>query len=229
MLYLDMLEAAPVAIYAAAGESATSSTKGSVRTEGICTIADMNAKGISSPMAELMGYDFYMRDMLSKAFVEQYTRGVSSDALRKYMEWSHSLDIEILRLPKHGNMVIQDDLDIYPSYLPTEGYIGKDRVDVLVKAKDLEGRPIAKKLVFFINVLSEKESKDIQHTKAQFQKYCGVQRHWRITKNTQIPDGFNGQASNLWAKSSYSITFNANAVPDGNILTIYLKKQIPFV
>jgi hypothetical protein len=214
MLYLDM----PVAIYAVAMTNTTHSKTNVVRTDGICTFHWSSTKDDHRPMAMLMGYSALTIDLLPKDFVDGAWSGENN---RWYREWSHSLDVEIIRPPKHGVMVIQDDLDIYPSYLPTEGYIGKDQVDVLVKAKDLEGRPIAKKLVYFINVISKKESDTID-ANSLFQKYCGNQRQWRISENTQIPSDSSGQSANLLAgllaKSSYSITYNANAVRDGKYI-----------
>jgi hypothetical protein len=72
-------------------------------------------------------------------------------------------------------------------YLPKKGYLGKDRVDLLVEGKDDLGRSVAMTLRYYINVLTEedwsKAASDNRGYAHAIKKYCGTTKHlWRIAQ-----------------------------------------------
>ena len=184
-----------------------------MRTDGVCHIASANLKD-SSHRGDLMGYDGHMQEFLPKDWVRlNVGKGsYSSEAHQKYSDWSESLKVTVTRAPQHGEMVLDSTVDnIYPSYLPQVGYLGKDRVEVEIKGVDFEGKPIAKKVIFFIQVVpSERIRGIIDNYKVSLQKYCGTsQPTWKISQSGQS----NTSSSDLaaWQRSATLSALIANA------------------
>jgi hypothetical protein len=150
MLFLDLPDTGSLPVSETVADA---SKPRSIRTDGLCAFATANM-GEAQSSSYLTDYTYYMREFLPKDFLKKVTgKGAwDADALAWYMDWANSMEVKIVRAPEHGEMVIVDDLSIYPSsYRPDKNFVGKDRVEVLVTAKDYEGRSVSKKLVLFIN------------------------------------------------------------------------------
>lgn len=184
MLFLNLPDAAPVLVHETVPIAASSAVS-NVRTDGICEFTWADTDPDYKPRSMFMDYSSYMLDLLPKDFVESHLGlGMSADDLKWLKEWDKGMEIKIVRAPKHGQMIIDDSMDAdYPSYVPDKNFVGRDSVEVLVSAKDLQGRPISKKLVYFINVLPQKEmDKVVSRHKAMVKKYCGTSKpDWRIS------------------------------------------------
>ena len=111
-----------------------------------------------------------------------------------FNNWRDSFTITVLRKPQHGKMVDSKVVETI-LYLPNKGYLGKDRIDLLVEAKDDRGRPVAMTLRHYINVLSKEKLESISDIHQAFQKACGTRKSfWRISQPTpednNTPDSY---------------------------------------
>lgn len=178
MLYMNMPDAAPVQIAAVATNVTVAKA---MRTDGVCWI--------TSPGGGSMGYDAEMWEFLPKDWVQTHVgKGSYSSAdFKQFIDWGNSLKVTITRPPQHGKMEIDPVWDsVHPSYKPNPGYLGKDRFEVEIHGKDFDGRPIAKKVIYFINVVpGEKMAGVIANYKSALQKYCGTSKpSWKISLPT---------------------------------------------
>jgi hypothetical protein len=195
MVFFVMPDAAPVqvveTVLAAKAPTTTASSKVRKMTYGICNLFYANEGNL--PPYNPVGIVPFMIDFLSpeiqKALDTRFPGGGPGVDWDWYAEWENSLKVTILRAPKHGKVNHIDGTG-YPSYtyLPDEGYLGKDRLDLLVEGKDDLGRPIAMTFRYYINVLSEKEKRTMVDTGTYYQvaqKYCGTtKKSWRISQPT---------------------------------------------
>ena len=203
MFFITLPNVEPLALNEIIPVVAKKSDANHLRTDGICAFKWANTEAVNRS-AMYMAYADYMLDFLPQDFVENKikTKGISSVNLKWLREWDNSLVIKVTVPPKHGDMLIDDRMDeAHPSYSPHKGYVGKDRVEVLVSGKDLEGRSISKKLVYFINVLPEKEMDAVvKKYSAAVKKYCGTADPvWRISSGTNIFNATNDLAA--WQSS----------------------------
>lgn len=193
MVFFVAPDAAPQPVYQAevvADASSASVPAAAVRkmTYGVCdlSVADEDKTLRTVP---------YMKHFLSKDM--QLTLSLPSGAhLRQeavdWLEQADSFAKTVLLAPKHGKLVNFEN-DPYIQYLPEKGYIGKDRIDLLVEGKDDLGRPIAMTIRFYINVLPRQEiDKAIvngQTYAKAIKKYCGTSKEaWRISYGDPATD-----------------------------------------
>ena len=186
MIYLNMPDSVPQIIYEQAQLTENRSTVRQM-TYGVCKFA-ISTK--SSPVFEDSSVNAFAVDQLMVRFLpkelqEKFFRNELSFDQRDWIDdWSRTFKVEILRHPSHGKMV--NSYTQYTQYLPDVGYIGKDRVDFLVTGKDDKGHPIAMTLIYYINVLEDKDFDKNSINKTAYQnalkKYCGVRNEsWRIS------------------------------------------------
>ncbi|MCL2020838.1 MAG: hypothetical protein FWG81_01725 [Betaproteobacteria bacterium] len=141
-----------------------------------------------------LGLLSYMTDFLSASMQEKLSAEGGGAYYQSewewFWEWEESLKITVLRAPSNGTIIVMEDRGD-ATYLPNKGYIGKDRVDLLVEGKDDSGRPIALTLRYYINVLNNKDYAKIFNLDGEnegayakaLQKYCGVsKKYWRISE-----------------------------------------------
>jgi len=106
-------------------------------------------------------------------------------------------DVQVTQFPKHGKLSDPQTVhgvDKLFAYYPENGYVGNDRVDFLLTAKD--GRKV--KVVHFIKVDAKYDA--FKHPKVDaYQKYCPKPSTWKIS--TLTPDT---SADNLatWQRAS---------------------------
>jgi hypothetical protein len=192
MLFLAMPDAMPVPVVEtmliAKAPTATASSP-SVRkmTYGVCKLfyAYNDAFPEKSSVSAL-NVDSFMINSLSPELQKKMSQRMSPEMGSDWvLEWLNSFKITVLRTPQHGKMVGKEN----NQYLPDKGYLGKDRIDLLVEAMDDLGRPTAVTFRFYINVLSEKERYKIADSKGAafnryIKKYCGTTRViWRISES----------------------------------------------
>ena len=213
MLFMTLPDIEPVAFPGIIPVVVQKSGTSHLQTHGICKFQWANTE-TENHISMVMGYEEYMLDLLPQDFVENKirTKGISSANLKWLNEWSNSLVIKVTVPPMHGEMVIDDRITrMHPSYSPHKGYVGKDRLEVLVTGKDLEGRAISKKLVYFINVLPQKEMDVVvKKYSASVKKYCGTTKPvWRISLDNTAPVTADSLAA--WQRASDLSALLANA------------------
>ena len=183
----------------ASAVTASVSVGNTISTDGVCGFHIANtATGRESP-AMSMNYQMYMLEFLPKYFVNQLNKGISEEALAKMSAWDASLKVEITRDPAHGKMINDTSVSNHPAYLPDKDFVGNDRVEVMVSGMDLNGTPISKKVIFFINVVSNKEmDRVVSNYKSAIAKYCGASKPvWRISNATNALLDVDAAASNM--------------------------------
>jgi hypothetical protein len=162
-------------------------------TYGVCEFASTHAYGgnefnPSGIFLELLPKDF--RDRVRKNSLSQKDWDTFSD-------WEKHVSLQVLTPPRHGKVSPPGLL----SYFANDGYIGKDRIEVIVSGQDLNGHEISMKLIYFINVVRKEDFHSIADNYDQsLAKFCHVRREfWRISRTR----GANGARGNLpWSSSS---------------------------
>jgi hypothetical protein len=184
--------------------AAVSDSASSIRsmTYGVCElfyateddISEANDSSVNSLHPTTYMNDFLPAEM--KNLLE--SRGSGGIDWEWYGEWLESFKVTIFKQPAHGKFVnLRNDPRLHDlQYLPGRGYLGKDRVDVLVEGKDDRGRSIALTLKYYINVLPEQKLSQIveegKSAKTQ-EKLCGKSESywhdhdsWRISENQTL-------------------------------------------
>jgi hypothetical protein len=149
---------------------------GAMDVKGICEFARANTDPDSSPSALYMAYANYLQDILPKDLSGvDAGKARTADQLAWFENWANTIRVVVIRTPQHGRMVLDDRMyQTLPSYVPDNGFVGKDRVDVLVSAKDASDHLITRKLVYFINVLPAKKMEEfVDHYQPMVKRYCG--------------------------------------------------------
>lgn len=202
MVFFVVPDAAPEPVYQAAvvADASSASVKSSTvrkMTYGVCDLSVTNEDNTLRTVP-------YMERFLSKDM--QLTLSLPSGAhLRQeavdWLEQADSFAKTVLLAPKHGKLVNFEN-DPYIQYLPEKGYIGKDRIDLLVEGEDELGRPIAMTIRYYINVLPRKEIDKVivnEQTYAKaIKKYCGTSKEaWRISYSNPASDAAMGQGGAL--------------------------------
>lgn len=178
---------------AAAGKAVSSSVS-SVRkmTYGVCELfyaTETNRDAADDSSINSLSASSYMLDFLQPDLREQLSTpyGASGETLEWSGKWEAELKITVLRGPAHGKFV---NVKNVPSnqYLPNKGYLGPDRIELLVEGSDDLQRPIAMTLRYFINVVPRTELQKIsgrRHYWRMIKKYCGTStKSWRISSFT---------------------------------------------
>lgn len=99
-----------------------------------------------------------------------------------YNKWQKSLKVSVLRAPAFGSLEdAKQNINLLVT--PNTGYLGKDRVDVLVEGEDDLGRPLALTLRYYLTVLNKTEEQRIYNSKdLPFKELCGKSHNrWRIS------------------------------------------------
>lgn len=144
--------------------------------QGICQFAQADMDPAYTPSAVYLGYASYLQDILPKDLSGvDAGPGRTADQLAWFENWQKSIRVTVVSAPRHGRMIVDDKIDRrQPSYFPNKGFVGKDRVDVLVSAKDGKGRLVTRKLVYFINVLpGETFEKLADNHRPMVKRHCG--------------------------------------------------------
>lgn len=121
----------------------------------------------------------YLMKMLSKEMQEMLSLPSGAHVPQKAVDWLEKTDSfkkTALLLPRHGNFVNMKN-NPYDEYLPQRGYVGNDRIDLLIEGEDDLGHPISMTIRYSINVLAKQEFADAivdnqTYAKAT-KKYCG--------------------------------------------------------
>ena len=206
MLILDMPEAAPVPVYETIQVAAATPSAVRKMTYGTCVLtffADREGGG-----GAIISPEFYMEDFLPKDLKDTLRLpgggGGNQELWDWHADWQNHLTVKVLQKPQHGKLNIDNG-----EYYPEIGYLGKDRIDLLVEGKDDKGRPIAMKQIYYINVILHSEMKKAIVSDKTFdqaiKKYCGTStHHWRISSG----------------EGGSSLTFNGSGEPGGVALPI---------
>ncbi|MDR3351459.1 MAG: hypothetical protein LBO00_00245 [Zoogloeaceae bacterium] len=185
MVFFVMPDAAPApmvetVLVAKAPTSAAASSKVRKMTYGKCVLyRAIEGDEELDPAFNLLGIYPSMAYALESLGETTPTPGPYTDGASE--TWEDSFVLTVLREPKHGK------LEYLNWYVPDKGYLGKDRFDILVKAKDNLGRPIAVTLRYYVNVLTEedwsKAARDNRGYAQAIKKYCGATKgEWRISQ-----------------------------------------------
>lgn len=166
-------------LVAAAPSVSASATGVRKMTYGVCEIMPANLEG-DSGNGRSLNEGSWVTYMLSRQMQERLASNMDADALAWYGEWEKSFKVAILRSPEYGRMA-NDRGELtdpkYASYRPNPGFVGQDRVDLLVEAKDDLGQPIAMTIRYFLNVLPRKEIEKLTVTNSSYlnavKKFCG--------------------------------------------------------
>jgi hypothetical protein len=184
MLFMSLPVVAPFSFNEALPIVAKKSFAINESTYGVCTLGEVN-------QTSFMDYRFYMHDFLPKHLLGRVlpNGSYSSTDFNIYNDWADGLIVKIIHEPANGKMIVEGDLSKQPSYQPNYGFIGKDSFEVLVSGVDLNRKPISRRLVYFVNVLPDKETENFgkNYTKL-IKKYCGgTKQFWRMVDGIVIP------------------------------------------
>lgn len=183
MLSMDV---PPSTAEAASRVQVASRTEVSADAKGICLFASADADPNDRPSALYLGYVSYLQDIVPKDL-----SGVdagparTAEQLAWFDNWARAVKVVVVRAPIHGSMIQDEAMDPdHPSYRPNKGFVGKDRVDVLVSAKGAKGRLVTRKLVYFINVVPEVQfGKIADNHQLMIRRHCGqAEPVWSIQK-----------------------------------------------
>ena len=157
----------------------STSVVGAERTDAVCRFAQADGPSI------FMGYGEFLYEFLPRSFVKSLGKGMSADDLALLSDWQAKIRVHVLRPPAHGSMPIDPGFDPgKPSYVPDKGFRGQDRVDVRVRGVDFKGHTISKRVVFYVNVLKQREFDSLttgEAHRAAIAKYCGSRKPvWRL-------------------------------------------------
>jgi hypothetical protein len=158
------------------------------KTFGICKLFSANLK-IDDNYKYAQESLTYMSELLTENMQKRLESNTDGDALGWAYDWWDSFKTTILLVPQHGKLINEGTSTnlTYAVYRPDIGYVGKDRFDLLVEAKDDLGRPIALALHYYINVLPEDKLSKIVQDGTYIQavkKYCGTKKdYWRISES----------------------------------------------
>jgi hypothetical protein len=225
MVFFATPDAAPAPVYAPVTVAAASASQ--AQTYGVCQfVPNPTVGGIELEPAT------YLTKLLPKDFLDRlYLNDLSQEQWDWYGNWLDTLSVKVLNAPQHGKMVGYR----LESYSPNDGFTGKDSLDLLVQGKDMNGRPISLKLVYFVNVVSKNDYvKVADNYSKSLSKYCGTTKpYWRISDsadgatflskwlasntlsaNTSAPSTGSGQASTLL---NSGITLNIADLPGGAV------------
>jgi hypothetical protein len=150
---------------------------------GVCSLAVENTHG----HAEFdLNIDGFLVDFLPKELQRSFEdSSLNPDQSNVVFDWMDSITIKRLQEPEHGIMSNKTQ------YLPNEGYIGKDRVVLLLEGKDLDGHPFSIKLNYYINVIPNAEWHHAMENRKDYlqalKKYCGTTRgNWQISDRAGV-------------------------------------------
>jgi hypothetical protein len=212
MVFFVAPDAAPQPVYQAevvADASSASVPATAVRkmTYGVCDLSVANRGSTLRTVPNMM--DFLSKDMQLMLSLPSGAH-LSQEAV-DWLEQADSFAKTVLLAPKHGELVNLEN-DPYIQYLPEKGYIGKDRIDLLVEGEDDLGRPIAMTIRYYINVLPRKEIDrvivDEQTYSKAIKKYCGTSKQaWRISYSVPSSD-----VAEKSVVRSYIITFPSHEI-----------------
>jgi hypothetical protein len=201
MFLFAVVDPLPVPVYEVA-QITQANTKERFRVYGECNLVSIRHAGFDPD--NYFRFSPYMAEFLSKDVRERELSqpSVMSDAEWEWSQkWSDGFTTQVLKQPTHGKLVI-DNKGMVSGYLPDVGYVGKDRIELLVRGVDDLQRPIAMKLISYVNVVSETALDKAIASKQSYvrtlQKYCGISNpngFWRIS-GIQLPDA--NDATNTW-------------------------------
>ena len=210
MVFFAVPDAAPQPVYqtdSVVAVAPSSSTPAAVKkmTYGVCKLFyayDEDRQGPPDMSVNTLSAADFMTDFLSKDLqkVLRAAPAAGGPEWDWYDQWLPTLTTTLLRAPQHGKFVnVQNDPN--NEYLADRGYIGKDRIDMLVEGKDDLGRPISLTVRYYINVLSDKEKAKLRDEKTAdktYRKYCGTSKiYWRISNSEAASRLVIGEAGNL--------------------------------
>lgn len=201
MVFVAIPDAVPQVVYQAsqiiAVNDVSSSAQAAVKqmTYGVCQLAYPTEREVDATRDNSVNTFNYtsqlMVTFLSKrikdAFQDVDGGFVPQDISDWVANWESSFKYTVLHQPEHGKFVNMKN-DPYGEYLPDLGYLGKDRIDLLVEAKDDLGRPIALTIIYYVNVILADEINAGVESEQTYEKilnkYCGTNTdRWRISSN----------------------------------------------
>jgi hypothetical protein len=171
MMFIAPPDAAPALVKDAA--SAIKQTPSTTPIYGVCAFANNTAV-----MGNEMSPSRFLLDLLPKEFIERLKiNDLSQNEWDWLGRWYEQVTVNVLSGPQHGKI----DSNASLAYYAEQGYEGKDRMEVLVSSKDMSGRTISMKVIYFINVVSNQESKNVAESYSQsLLKYCHAKSEsWR--------------------------------------------------
>lgn len=155
---------------------------GSVGEFGYCMIADDSGGG---GMSVVKPFEKMIPSRIVKALHDSARLGVSvlDPGDEEWLaNWQKSFSVKVLRQPEHGEVrAIDESL----GYFPEKGYLGSDRVDVLVEGKTPDKQPISALEHVFVRVVSSETQmrllRDGAKWKAYIKRNCPASSEfWRI-------------------------------------------------
>jgi hypothetical protein len=227
MVFFALPDAAPQPVYQSASvvvvAPATVPDELRKRTYGVCKLIVANERPSehlqdSSVNSVYPSLSAIMQEFLPKDVQLQLSlpagAHIDQDVDDWYLDWQESLKTSIVRAPQHGEYVVIDDR-YHEHYLPEKGYVGKDRIDMLIEGKDDRGRPISATIRFYLNVVPEKElNKAIANSRTYshaIKQYCGTNKDtWRISDSgpASVPAfGQAGDLTGLYSQAAYGLQF----------------------
>jgi len=182
MLLLAMADVPPIPVSEIALVAVAPTNSVKTLNYGVCSLAEENTKGHAEFDLNIYGF---LVDFLPKELKQGFgDNSLNPDQSNVVFDWMDSITIKRLQEPEHGVMSNK------AQYLPNEGYIGKDRVVLLLEGNDLDGHPFSIKLNYYINVMPESEWHHAMLNRKDYQqalkKYCGTTRRLSENRNEKL-------------------------------------------
>lgn len=181
----------PRALQAAATFVSSTNTQRVLAVEGTCRFVLGRASTDLPALPLAPGYSESMTEFLPKRFARRTLAARPSEADLQWLDaWGRDAKVTITRQPTHGRMIMDPAVDPHPVYLPEVGFIGQDRVEALVSVKAADGRRVAKRLAFFINVVPRAELDSVANNpQQQLTRNCGTTKYsWPVRGTAARPD-----------------------------------------
>ena len=192
---------------------------------GYCMIADMDGSltggiDITQPFYNLIPKH------IQKALDDSAQLGVSvldpSDEAW-LAKWQDSFEVVVLRQPEHAELRRHDNSQ-FVGITPKEGYLGKDRMDILIKGRAPDGHSVSARVNIFIRVDTKGNLRDLLDNYSKMTTYlkqnCPEPKEfWKIDHKTQTT-GSSAKITVDYSVTSYGVYIDDTAYLNDEYLPI---------
>ncbi len=194
---------------------------------GVCQIAKAgngSPKGATELSPSTLLWRLLPNEFQSKLDKDELTH----EQTDRLVQWQDGFVVNIVGAPAHGKMMNYHGKSVPDAryYLPSDGFIGEDRIGYLLEGKDHLGNLISLSVTFFIKVVPVEEF-DRKSSSPQYKKwiksYC-PKWYWPMPNKksaVNIPDGTAQATAGLY----FSPSENSNAFFNFNNNNNYSRHQ----